>query len=567
MSLLRQMTIQEITGTISTGNSTTTPLGISGVYTGDWEEIKDYAIIKVNLYSDQDAAEGGLDFQQSPDQTIIMDEPYNISAGDKKLFTPNPVARYFRIIYTNGTVAHGANGFSIQTIYSSVYAKPTSHRLGDDVKDDDDAELVKAVIAYKDDPDGRYENVSIQNPLPVDGDSVYAKDIWLSESDIGDFSGSVLDLFDNLQSTIVDSTGNDPKTIIIQFNRTIISNALGLGTYTGDFSNTEIQIGTSGGSFITVVDDSVDATKYTSRILQLPITAGFNAIKLIFHTTDTISLSNCVIIKARSTISRIQAKSSLNGLVEDVTSYRGALDVNSAWVHRKIVNETYHQHTGDSTTPSVAISGGDISITFTSVAGFAIGSQCKLTEGSTQEGGLLTVTDITALVVTMDRPIGNDYTTAADIAEVTTNMAVSGTLAAPEIFEIDPPEGVVWQFTRIMASITDNASMDDSRFGGIAALTNGVTLRATTTAGRTIVFANWKSNYDMKLDMFDVAYSDKSPAGFYGLNTRWTFTKSEVVAELDGDASPVQKLEVLIQDDLTDLETFYQRGQGRVFSP
>jgi len=263
----------------------------------------------------------------------------------------------------------------------------------------------------------------------------------------------------------------------------------------------------------------------------------------------------------------LTARSLLTGLFENISSYRETLNVNNAWVNRKIVNETFHQHTGTTTVPTSPISEGDISINFTSVAGFAVGSEIKLEEGTTQEIGLLTITDITVLVVTVDRPIGNDYTTAADINEVVSNMAVSGTLASPEIFEIDPPPLTIWQFTRILFAITDGTAPDDGKFGGMAALTNGVSLRATTSAGRTVVFANWKNNGDMKLDMFDVPYTDKAPAGNHGVNGRWTFTKAEVVAELDGDASPVQKLEVLIQDDLTDLVTFKMRGQGRVFSP
>jgi hypothetical protein len=262
-----------------------------------------------------------------------------------------------------------------------------------------------------------------------------------------------------------------------------------------------------------------------------------------------------------------KAKSDLTGNFENITSYREALNINKAWVHRKIVNETFHQHTGTTTTPSSPISEGDTSINFTSVAGFAEGSEIKLRENGTQEIGLITITDITALVVTLDRPIGNDYTVAAEIDEVTTNMAVVGTLANPEIFEIDPPPLTIWQLTRILFSITDATAPDDGKFGGMAALTNGLSLRATTEAGRTVVFANWKNNGDMKLDMYDVSYTDKAPAGNHGVNGRWTFTKSEVVAELNGDASPIQKMEALVQDDLTDLITLIMKGQGRVFSP
>jgi hypothetical protein len=263
----------------------------------------------------------------------------------------------------------------------------------------------------------------------------------------------------------------------------------------------------------------------------------------------------------------ITGESELTEAFENISTYRKALNVNSAWVHRKIVNETFHQDTGDSTTLAVAASEGDTSITVVSAAGFAIGSEITLTENGTTEIGLMTLTNVVGNVLTLDRPLGGDYTTAADVDEVISNMAVAGTLASPQSFQIHAPTGTIWQMTRIMFTMVHVAAADDSKFGGIAALTNGVSLRATTSAGRTVTFANWKINRDMKLDMYDVTYSDKAGGGNNGTNGRWTFTKSEVVAELNGDASPLQKLEVLVQDNLTTLVSFTMRGQGRVFSP
>jgi hypothetical protein len=267
----------------------------------------------------------------------------------------------------------------------------------------------------------------------------------------------------------------------------------------------------------------------------------------------------------------LTGQSQLTNSFENISTYRTALNVNSAWLVRKIVNETFHKHTATTTTLNVAASAGDTSVTVVSATGFAIGDEIKIEETvdgvGVQEIGVMTITNVVGAVLTLDRPLGFDYTTSADVIKVITNMAVVGTLASPVIFEIDPPLGTVWQLTRIMHSITDQTAMDDAKFGGIAALTNGVSLRATTAAGRTVIFANWKSNYDMKLDMYDVDYSTKAPSGFFGLNGRWTFTKAEVIAELDGDASPIQKLELLIQDDLTGLDTFFMRAQGRVFSP
>jgi hypothetical protein len=409
--------------------------------------------------------------------------------------------------------------------------------------------------------------VDAQHPLSVDGESVNINDIWQSQSNMGDFSGLVSDLFDNLHTVTVNNTSNNPKEILIHFQRSTVIYAIGLGAFTGNFSNVEIQFITSGGGAFTAYDGSADSTKETSLTRLFNIIAGGNAIKLKFHTADTVSLSNVFVFTSTATISRIQAVSDLSDEVEQITSYRGAINVNPAYVHRKILNESFHQHTGDSTTPSVAISEGDTDITFTSVVGFAIGSEIKLEEGSIQEIGLMTITNIVGNVVTIDRPVGNDYTTSATIDEVTSNMAVVGTLASPEIFEIDPPTGVIWQFTRIIPTILDNLAMDDGKFGGVAALTNGVALRASTAAGRTVVYANWKTNGDIRSDMYDVEYLDKAPAGLYGLGGRWTFTKLEVVAELDGDTSPLQKLEVLIQDDLSALTSFKMKAQGRVFSP
>jgi hypothetical protein len=145
-------------------------------------------------------------------------------------------------------------------------------------------------------------------------------------------------------------------------------------------------------------------------------------------------------------------------------------------------------------------------------------------------------------------------------------MAVNGSLTSPVIFEINPPSNVVWQLLQWNINVVDNLECDDSKFGGIAALTNGVSLRATTEAGRTAIFANWKTNGDIKMDAGEIFYSDKAGGGNYSAGANWIAARNEVVAELDGSDS-VQKIEALIQDDLTDLVNVNIKAQGRVFSP
>jgi hypothetical protein len=412
--------------------------------------------------------------------------------------------------------------------------------------------------------------IDSQHPLQVNGDSVHADDIWVEESEMNGFSGAITDIFDNLHSVISDTTTTNPKHILMHFNRSTVIQTLSLGAYTGDFSNTKISIVKSDGVEIVIVDESTDNTKYSSRRYELPI-IGFNAIRIEFYTADQVSLSNCYMAKVQAVSSRIQGQSSLDDSYEVVSTYRGALNVNNAWVNRKIVNESFHEHDSATTNPTTGITAGDTAVTVDSVVGFTVGDVVKLEEDvdglGIQEIGVVTITVIAGSVLTFDRPISNEYTTAATIERVVINMAVVGTLANPRVFQIDPPLGTVWQFTRIIISISDGTAMDDGKFGGIPALTNGVSLRATTAAGRVVTFGNWKTNGDMALDMFDIQYTDKAPSGENGLRGRWTFTKAEVVAELDGDATPIQQLEILIQDDLSDLTSFEIKGQGRVFSP
>ena len=143
---LHDATITAIEGTISTANSTIDPLGIGGTYSGTAEDITNRAIIYVNVYSDQASATDGLMIQQSSDGTNWdHDDVYTVPAATGKNYSINPYAKFIRVLYTNGGV--GQSEFRLQTIYKSVYGKPSSHRIQDAITDDDDSELVKSVLS------------------------------------------------------------------------------------------------------------------------------------------------------------------------------------------------------------------------------------------------------------------------------------------------------------------------------------------------------------------------------------------------------------------------------------
>lgn len=142
---------------------------------------------------------------------------------------------------------------------------------------------------------------------------------------MNNFSGVVTALFDDLHSVITDSTTNNPKEILIHFGTTVISNVIGIGSFNGaggSFSNTEIQIASSDGVFVTVFDESADATLKNTETYPLPVTAGFNAVKLKFHTANTITISNLVIPKTKSVVARLQATKPDN-TVTDINATQG----------------------------------------------------------------------------------------------------------------------------------------------------------------------------------------------------------------------------------------------------
>lgn len=557
------------------GNSFTQSLDADEIVYGTGVDVTQVAEIAVNVVSNVVTAADGIRAEASADNITWhgMDE-WEINEDDLstlKTWKVQKQLQYFRLVYENGS---GASTNTIVSVFlSKVLGIQFSHRLDANVSGVDDAGLQKAVLAIDTGNEIDFKNVGIHNPIPTATERVYVSDIEQTTSSSPNWTGGenddVTDLFNDRYEVLTNASADNPKSIVIELKRAIQTSIFGLSTFTGSFSNTKmiatVGMGVDAIEFV-LLDESTDNTLKTLLLPQLA-PATFNKLEIQFHTANTCSLSVIEIAKSPQRIVRQQGISSLTGLVEDGTTYRGALNVNSAWVHRKIVNETFHQDQVNVENLAIAASEGDTSITVDDGSGFAVGEEVQIQEGATQEIGIITLTGVAGNVLTLDRPIGNDYTTAATVTEVITDMAVAGTLANPEAFEVKAPVGTVWQLTRILISLVHAGAGDDGKFGGIAALTNGVALRATTSAGRTVTFANWKTNGDMRLDMYDVTYTDKAPGGANGTGGRWTFTRSEVVAELDGDASPVQKMEVLVQDPLQTLTSFHIRAQGRVFSP
>lgn len=135
-------------GMLDTNNSTSTTLDANAVFTGEPTDTLDFGFIFITVFSDVASATDGLSVQQSSDGTNWDNlDVYTIPVNKGKTYSFQPGARFFRIVYTNGGT--GQSAFRLQTIMKKTSSLPSSHRIQDAIVDEDDAELVKAVITGK----------------------------------------------------------------------------------------------------------------------------------------------------------------------------------------------------------------------------------------------------------------------------------------------------------------------------------------------------------------------------------------------------------------------------------
>ena len=165
--------------------------------------------------------------------------------------------------------------------------------------------------------------------------------------------------------------------------------------------------------------------------------------------------------------------------------------------------------------------------------------------------------------ITVDQPLDFAFTTSASGYRGSADMNVDGS-TTPVIFKIEPPDGVKWDIVRFILVLRDATAMDDGKFGGLTALTNGIVIRKINGTWKNIF--NAKTNGDFGLRNFDATYIDDTlgPSGEYGFRTRRTFggqNKNGVVIRLDGEDDSFQ---LIVQDDLTGLTFMEAVAQGHV---
>jgi hypothetical protein len=160
----------------------------------------------------------------------------------------------------------------------------------------------------------------------------------------------------------------------------------------------------------------------------------------------------------------------------------------------------------------------------------------------------------------IDRTIDHSFATNGTICRlVTSEMAVDGSVTNL-VYTVRAGTTPI-DITRIMLVMTDATAMDDGKFGGLASLSNGITIRVVDGFNKTMF--NWDNNGEIGLYCYDTDYvpAAQGPAGNPSFKARITWggqSKHGMVIRLSGD----DLLQIIIRDNLTGLISLKVVAEG-----
>jgi len=171
------------------------------------------------------------------------------------------------------------------------------------------------------------------------------------------------------------------------------------------------------------------------------------------------------------------------------------------------------------------------------------------------------VLSVAGNVITLDSPLDCEYLASSSLVfEIQKNMNVNGSVR-PVKYEVALGEtsDVEIDIYEIRFKLFDNSAMDESRFGGMTALTRGVVLRVERADGTIKNYFNAKSNGMFSLYCDNNQYDTKAPSGQYSVEFKWKVSRDQGVAIR---LSAGDKFVLIVQDDLTPLINFEAKVLG-----
>lgn len=168
------------------------------------------------------------------------------------------------------------------------------------------------------------------------------------------------------------------------------------------------------------------------------------------------------------------------------------------------------------------------------------------------------VVSSTTTSITMASKIDYTFTTNAMVEVGPWNAAVDGS-STEQVFSIKAPMSATLAINSVSGTILDGSDMDDAKFGGLSALSNGIIYRLQD--GDVLQLALIVNNIGFFEYGFNIEYADKAPAGSYGFRFRRDLVNiNGSVLSLTSD----HELQLIVRDDLTDLTQFTTITNGRL---
>ena len=150
--------------------------------------------------------------------------------------------------------------------------------------------------------------------------------------------------------------------------------------------------------------------------------------------------------------------------------------------------------------------------------------------------------------LTVNQPINANFPAGTAVYRMSSNMNVDGS-SGRKIFKIAPPNGVIFGIYSFKINMRSSADMDDTKFGGITALTCGLMFRVKKSATEYNNLFSARVNSEFQLRCEEVIYETKAPSGEFGMTMEYSFIKKGVAARIDGSLG--QELQAIVYDNLS----------------
>jgi len=261
------------------------------------------------------------------------------------------------------------------------------------------------------------------------------------------------------------------------------------------------------------------------------------------------------------TITKSGTKTFLDIAIKEPIETNGGVPVNIQDQTTSILDWNLTQHLNDVTLATDTTVDND-TITLEAGHGVVVGNWLEFFEGA-----YFLQVEVKAVVtntITLAMPIDQPFTTGASVRRTQSDLAVDGSVT-PVTFSFVPGGTNKYDIVRAILHIEHTSAGDDSLFGNLPALTNGLYFRKKNAVYKNLF--NAKDNGEFRHRAFDLEYGDSSKAGpgAYSTTSRRTFggqNKNGVVIRVD--PAQTEEIQAIVRDNLTTLTHLHIVIQGHI---